>query len=52
MQCSCGGMTTDHKVVRKKNLVGEFMQCKECGRVSWLWKTKELKDEINKTNTP
>ena len=37
MECSCGGYTTVHEVVRDKTLVGEFSQCVACGRVLWIF---------------
>ena len=47
MNCKCGGSTSDHKVIRNKEPVGMYAQCTSCGRVSWLWKNKELVDELN-----
>ena len=46
MQCPCGDSTLDHKVVRKKELVGEYMKCRSCGKTAWLWKTKGLEKEL------
>ena len=41
MLCPCGGSTTDHKVIRNKIVVGEYMKCTSCGRVSWINKPIE-----------
>jgi len=46
MQCSCGGSTTSHEVVREKKVVGEFEQCTACGRVAWGRITRSLKLEL------
>ena len=46
MQCSCGGETLDRKVIRDKKLAGEYARCPNCGRILWLWKSEELKQEI------
>jgi hypothetical protein len=32
MQCNCGSETTEHKVVRDKEVVCEYQKCKSCGR--------------------
>jgi len=36
MQCQCGGETSTHNVVRNKKQVGEFEQCRACGRICWI----------------
>jgi len=36
-QCSCGGSTTDHEIVRNKVTVGIYAKC-HCGR--WMWRVK------------
>jgi uncharacterized protein with PIN domain len=37
----------DNKVVRQKEVVGEYQRCFSCGRIYWEWRTEELKREIN-----
>jgi len=32
MQCSCGGETGSHKVVRDKQVVAEYEKCTSCGQ--------------------
>lgn len=49
MQCKCGGMTSDHKVVRDKETVGEYARCTSCGYVSWIWKHDDYEKIVNKT---
>jgi len=47
MICSCGKATEHiHKVVRDKELQGEYQKCPSCGRILWLWKTEKLEKEI------
>ena len=47
MICSCGGNTeTVHKVVRDKELQGEYQKCPSCGRILWLWQTSKLVKEL------
>ena len=48
MQCKCGGMTSDHEVVRNKEVVGRYVKCTSCGYVSWLKQDASLKEEIAK----
>lgn len=43
MQCSCGGETTDHEVVRDKQPIAQFRRCTACGRIMWIWGEDELK---------
>lgn len=48
--CKCGGMSEYiHKVVRNKELQGEFQECPACGRILWLWKSELLDLEIKET---
>ena len=47
MICNCGGSTeATHKVVRGKELQGEYQKCPSCGRILWLRKTEMLTSEI------
>ncbi len=47
MNCNCGGNTEGvNKVVRDKELQGEFQTCPNCGRIKWLWASNKLQDEI------
>jgi len=50
MQCKCGGEATIQKVIRDKNTAGEFMRCTACGRISWLWRSAKLKEELDADN--
>ena len=45
MQCSCGGDTKDHRVQRNYETVGEYVCCKGCGRIHWLWAGPEIDRE-------
>ncbi len=45
MQCSCGGETRDHKVIRNKLIAGEYAKCTSCGRVYWINEQEILKTE-------
>lgn len=45
MQCKCGGMTSDHNVVRDYTVVGKYMECNWCGRTTWLWRRGDLIEE-------
>lgn len=50
MICNCGGSSESiHKVVRDKELQGEYQSCPSCGRVLWLWRSRKLTDELNQS---
>ena len=38
MICNCGGFTKDHQVIRKKEVIGNYIKCVNCGRIDWIWK--------------
>ncbi len=47
MNCSCGGYTEYiHNVQRESKIVGKYQKCPSCGRILWLYKSKELSDEL------
>ena len=49
MICNCGGASEYmRKVVRKKELQGEFQSCPVCGRILWIWKSDLLTAELQK----
>ncbi len=51
MQCSCGGETKDHKVIRQKQVAGLYAKCQACGRICWIHKTDQLKEELDANQT-
>lgn len=48
MECKCGGVTVDRSVVRKREKVAEYVECKACGRVTFRYGKQRLReiDEI------
>jgi len=51
MQCSCGGSTDSHQVIRENVVVGEFERCKACGRITWKMIKHSLKVELGITRS-
>ena len=49
MICKCGGSTTEHNVVRKKQVAAIYVKCVACSRISWIKEpSPELKKELQK----
>ncbi len=40
--CSCGGVTSAHKVIKRTKTVAEYEECEACGRVLILWTQREV----------
>lgn len=52
MICNCGGSTEyEHRVVRKKVLVGRYQKCPACGRILWTFQADGLKLELEQSRT-
>lgn len=45
MICSCGGMTVERTVTRKKQVAGVYEQCKACGRIEWIKKPDDVEKD-------
>jgi len=49
MTCNCGSQSTDHTVVRDKEVIAFYQKCTSCGRILWRFGENQLKEhEENK----